>query len=74
MEEESLVGPLCLFAVFTVLGAAFLFGRDWMARRKRQGLPPIPGTITAIGWVLVGLMSILVVLSAFAAWSSGIDD
>ena len=70
MEEESWAGPLILFTVLMLLGAAFLFGRDWVAKREKQGLPAVPpeisagleraitiGALLVLAWVLLAIVS-----------------
>jgi hypothetical protein len=61
MEEESWISQLCVNAGLVLAGVAFLFGKDWMAKRVRQGLPAIPPEVT----YALSMFGILVLILIF---------
>lgn len=59
MDDESWIGPLCLFVGMAVLGAAILFGKDWIERRGRQGELGVPPTVLTVILTVFGVVVFL---------------
>lgn len=60
MEEESWIAQFFVNVGLVLAGVAFLFGKDWVDKRMRQGLPAIPQAVTHALSVLGILILVLI--------------
>jgi hypothetical protein len=67
MEEVGWLVSVCVNVVLVALGMAILFGRDWVVKRERQGLPLVPSAVARFVSVVFGIL-IFVLICFLPIW------